>query len=146
MMKQAKVDTAKAMVRAYAEKNWSEAWSLAAPDILYNEVPTLRKAQGIRAFLALLQGWGAAFPDSEITIEDSQVSGDSVTFELHWTGTHEGPIESRGGMILPTGKKIDMPARMVVHVGEEKVKSVTHHFDVGALEKQLEITRDEDVA
>jgi predicted ester cyclase len=146
MMEQARIDTAEAMVRAYAGKNWSEVWSLAAPHIVYDEAATGRKASGIRGFMTYLQEWGAAFPDSEITLSHMNASGSAVTFDLHWKGTHGGPIETAGGTIFPTGKKIDIAARMVVEVGEEKVESVTHDFDVAALEKQLEPAADENVA
>ncbi len=86
-----------------------------------------------------------------------------MIFDLHWTGTHEGIIDTPGGEILPTGKKIDLSASMVVEIGEREVGvyefgvresresevgpprviSVTHYFDMAAMEKQIGLTQEE---
>jgi len=138
------VDIAKSMVRAYSEKNWSELWSLVDWRITYDEVPTRRKTHGIKRFMTIMQEWGASFPDSKISIEDTKVFGNTVNFDLKWTGTHNGPIDTPGGTIYPTGKKIDLPVSMTVEVGEEgKVEAVTHLFDMGVMEKQIELSPEE---
>ncbi|MBP2673323.1 MAG: SnoaL-like polyketide cyclase [Deltaproteobacteria bacterium] len=143
MTEQLQVDTAKSMVKAYADKDWASLWSLADWRITFDEIPTRRKTHGIKRFMTIMQEWGAAFPDSEITIKGMKEMGKTVSFDLRWTGTHEGPIDTPGGTILPTGKKIDLPVIMTVDVGEEKVESVTHIFDMAVMDKQIELTPEE---
>jgi predicted ester cyclase len=143
MAEQLQIDTAKSMVKAYADKDWASLWSLADWRITFDEIPTRRKTHGIKRFMTIMQEWGAAFPDSEITIKGTKEMGRTVSFDLRWTGTHEGPIDTPGGTILPTGKKIDLPVIMTVDVGEEKVEAVTHIFDMAVMDKQIELTPEE---
>ncbi len=160
------VKIAESLVHAYSEKNWNELWSLVDPRIVYDETATNRKTYGVRNFITTLREWGTAFPDSKITIKSTKSYGNTVAFDLQWTGTHEGIIETPGGEILPTGKKIDLHASMVIEVGEREVGlsvggnrefvesevgpplvgSVIHYFSMAVMEKQLELTAEEKVA
>jgi predicted ester cyclase len=140
-MERLPADTAKSLVLAYAEKKWADVWSLSDSRITYDETATRRKTHGIKRFMTILQEWGAAFPDSNIEIRGEKGSGNSFTYDLRWTGTHGGPIETPGGTIVPTGKKIDLSVTMVVEIGESgMVESVTHDFDMEVMEKQIEHT------
>jgi hypothetical protein len=60
------------------------------PDVVYDEVGTHRRVQGIDNVLPIWQGWTAAFPDSKGTFEKSYVSGNTVILEVTWRGTHTG--------------------------------------------------------
>ena len=160
------VKIAESMVHAYSGKNWNELYSLVDPRIVYDETATNRKTYGVRNFITILREWGMAFPDSKITIKSTKSYGKTVAFDLQWTGTHEGIIETPGGEIFPTGKKIDLHASMVIEIGEREVglsvsgerefvesevgppvvESVIHYFDMAAMEKQLELTEKEKVA
>jgi predicted ester cyclase len=136
-------NTAKSFINAYSEKDWGALWSLADWRITYDEVPTRRKTHGIKRFMTIMQEWGIAFPDSNITIDNTKKYGKTFSFDLRWTGTHDGPIETPGGTILPTGKKIDLPVSMVIEVAEDKVETVTHLFDMETMEKQIELRQGE---
>jgi len=158
--------TANSFIKAYADKNWAELWPLVSSRIVYDEPATRRKTHGIKRFMNILQEWGEAFPDSKITIESTTSYGNTLVFELKWTGTHEGIIDTPGGWILPTGKKLDIPVNMVIELGEResglrvlgereplermegppKVESVTHYFDMATMEKQIELSPEEMVA
>ncbi|MEW6720754.1 MAG: ester cyclase [Thermodesulfobacteriota bacterium] len=141
------VDIAKAFVEAYAKKDWAGLWALSDWRIVLDEIPTRRKTHGIKRFMTIMQEWGASFPDSKIEIKDMSDYGKTASFILKWTGTHEGPIDTPGGTIFPTGKKIDVPVTMTVDVGEEgTVESVTHLFDMALMEKQIELRPEERVA
>ena len=146
MLENSPVNRAEKLVSAYVNKNWAELWSLVSSKIVYDEPATRRKTHGIKRFMSIMQEWGAAFPDSKITVKGKKIFGNTVTFDLHWTGTHDGLIDTPGGMILPTGKKIDLPASMVVEVGEDSVESVTHNFDMATMEAQIELLPEEKIA
>ncbi len=157
---------AKSMIEAYGERNWEGLWSIVDSRIEYDKIATRRKTSGIRGFMTILQDWANAFPDSKIEIGGSRDFGNTVILDLRWTGTHEGNIEAPGGVIFPTGKKIDLPATMVFVIGEResgirasggnepverevsppRVMSISHYFDMAALEKQLERSPEEKVA
>lgn len=160
------VKIAESIVQAYSDKNWGELWSLVDPGLVYDETATQRKVRGVKGFMTILQEWGTAFPDSKITITGSKSYGNTVAMDLRWTGTHTGRLDIPGGEILPTGKKVDLPASMVIEIGKGEVVtrmfgegevldrevgppravSIVHYFDVAVLEKQLELTPKEKVA
>jgi predicted ester cyclase len=146
MSEQLPINTAKSLVQSFGDKNWSMIWSLVDWRIAYDEIPTRRKTHGIKRFMTIMQEWGAAFPDSKITIRDAKVFGNTVIFDLRWSGTHDGPIDTPGGTILPTGKKIDISSNMMIEVEEDKVHAITHTFDLASMEKQIELTPEERAA
>lgn len=60
--------------------------------------------KGREALAGLLQGYRAAFPDMQVTVNDMVVAEDRVTMTFKLTGTHQGPL-----MDVPaTGKTIDI--------------------------------------
>lgn len=146
MSHQSLINAAKSVVLAYSDKNWNALWSSVVPDIVYEEVSTRRSMRGIRNFMSCMQEWASAFPDSKAAIRNAFVVGDHVFLEIAWHGTHAGPLESPGGTIYPTGKKVDVPACMVIEVLEDKAKMITHYFDLAALMKQIELTPEERIA
>jgi len=135
------VDIAKAPNIGYGKKDWEAVRASVTAGVLYDEIATHRKGKGVEQFLAVLQGWGKAFPDSKATHHNAISSGTTVVLELTWHGTHTGPLETPGGSVAATGKHIEIPACMVVEVGDGKVKSIRHYFDMATLMQQLGISK-----
>ena len=111
-----------------------------SPDVIYDEIATNRKVQGVDKTIALWQGWASAFPDSRCTFQNAFASGNTVVLELTWQGTHQGALQSPSGAIAPTGKRIDIRACVVVELDGEKTKVQRHYFDMATLLKQLGVT------
>jgi steroid delta-isomerase-like uncharacterized protein len=131
------IDVAKSSVLAYNDKDWDKVRTVTTSDVVYDEVSTGRKAQGIDQVLPLWQGWARAFPDSKATFHNAFAAGNSVTLELTWKGTHTGPLETPSGPVQPTGKTIAIRACMVVELDGERVKEERHYFDMATLFQQL---------
>ncbi len=160
------VNVAENLVQAFADKNWAELWSLVDPRVLYHETPTNRRMRGIRMFMTIMREWEEAFPDSKFTIKSTKTLGNTAVVEMKWTGTQQGPIMTPGGVIQPTGKKIDIPASMVVEFGESetgiyefgdlspvelgslqpKAEKISLSFDIDEMQKQIELTEKERAA
>jgi steroid delta-isomerase-like uncharacterized protein len=136
-MSQSLIDAAKAADIAYGEKNWNAVKAAVAPGIVYDELGTQRKIQGVDQLITTWQGWAAAFPDSKATFHNAHVSGNTVILELTWRGTHQGPLQMPGGQIAATGKKIDLPACQVIEIADGKAKSMRHYFDMATMMRQL---------
>lgn len=134
------VEAAKAPELAYNEKNWDAFRASVTPDFMYDEVATQRKVQGVDQALAVWQGWATAFPDSKATFHSAFVSGNTVTLEVTWQGTHQGPLQTSQGPIAPTGRRISLRACMVVELAEQKAKEERHYFDLATLMQQLGLT------
>jgi len=135
------IDIAKAPNNGYGKKDWKAVRASVTPGVLYDEIATHRNMKGVDQFLAVLQGWGKAFPDSKATYQNAIASGTTVVLELTWHGTHTGPLQTPEGSVAATGKPIKLPACMVVEIGDGKVKSIRHYFDMATLMQQLGISK-----
>ena len=131
------VEIAKEQVLAYNEKDWDRVKAAASKDLVYDEVATQRKVKGLDDVLAVWKGWAAALPDSKATFRSEHSTGDTAMLEMTWTGTHKGPLKMRDREIPPTGKKIELRSCQVVEVAGDKVKSISHYFDMGTLLDQI---------
>jgi steroid delta-isomerase-like uncharacterized protein len=131
------VDVAKANILAFNEKNWDKVRATITPTVVYDEVGTLRKVQGMNDVLATWRGWAEAFPDARARFDNEYVSGTTVVLELTWTGTHSGQLQTPNGEIEPSGKKISVRACQVIETTGDKVSAVRHYFDMTTLLRQL---------
>jgi len=137
MAQQSVVDIAKAQVIAYNEKDWDKVKAGVTPGMVYEELGTQRKVEGVDNVLAVWKGWATAMPDSKATFNSEIASGNTVVLEMTWRGTHKGPLKMPSGDIPATCKNIELHACQVVEVANDKVKSVRHYFDMGTLLRQL---------
>jgi steroid delta-isomerase-like uncharacterized protein len=141
MSQRSLIDIAKGPNIAYGKKDWEGVRASVTPDVHYDEIATHRKMKGVDPFLAVLQGWAKAFPDSKATHHNAVSGGTTVVLELTWHGTHTGPLQTPEGSIAATGKPIEIPACMVVEIGDGKAKSIRHYFDMATLMQQLGISK-----
>ena len=131
------VESAKAPLLGFNQKNWNAVRAGISPDFVYDEIATGRKVQGADQSIAVWQGWATAFPDAQATFDRELASGNTVVFQVTWRGTHKGPLQTPEGAIAPTGKRIDIRACMVVDVADDKAKAHSHYFDMGTLLQQI---------
>jgi steroid delta-isomerase-like uncharacterized protein len=141
MSQQSLIDIAKAPNIAYERKDWEGVRASVVSSMLYEEIATHRRVTGIDQFLAVLQGWAKAFPDSKATYRNAVASGTTVVLELTWHGTHAGPLQTPDGSVAASGKSIEVPACMIVEIGDGKVKSARHYFDMATLMQQIGISK-----
>ncbi len=137
MAQQSVVDIAKAPTLSYNEKDWDGARKTLASGVVYDELGTQRKIQGVDGVLEAWRGWAAAMPDSKATFDKAVATGNTVVLEITWRGTHKGTLKMPDQEIAPTGKKFEVRACQVVEVANDKVQSVHHYFDMATLLRQL---------
>lgn len=137
---QALVTAAKASAIAYSEKNWDAVKAALVPNVVYDEVASQRKIQGISEVIDCWKGWARAMPDSKATFHSALVSGNTVILELTWRGTHTGPLELPGGTHAATQKTIELRSCQIVEVSNGKTASVRQYFDLATLQRQLGIS------
>lgn len=131
------VDLAKEQVIAYNEKDWDRVRAALAPEVVYDEFATHRKAKGVDEVLTNWKGWAKAIPDSRATFRSEMASGNTAVLEVTWNGTHSGPLQTPNGEIAATGKKIELRACQIVEVANDRVKSIRQYFDMGTLLEQI---------
>ena len=140
MPDQALVDAAKASILAYNEKDWDAVKRTVTSGLVYDEVSTNRKTQGVDEVITTWKGWATAFPDSKATFEDAHVSGNTVILELTWRGNHTGALQTPAGEVPATGKPIEVRACQIIDVVDGKTQQVRHYFDMATLMKQIGAT------
>jgi len=136
-MAQSVIDTARAEITAYNEKDWNAVTTVLAPGCVYDEVATHRRIEGINDILTAWRGWATALPDSKASFDNVSASGNTVTLEITWRGTHTGPLQTPGGAIPPSGRKMEIRACQVVEVADGRVNAIRHYFDMATLLQQL---------
>jgi len=136
MAEQDLIATARETIEAFNASDWDRLRALLNEDSVYNELGTQRQFQGPDAFVEIMQGWRAAFPDVEGTVTNAIASGNTVALEISWQGTHTGPLESPGGTIPASGKALVMSTQVIVFEGN-KVKENRQYFDSLTLLQQM---------
>lgn len=84
---------------------------------------------GIDAFIAYVNGYLTAAPDSKINIKQIAEAGDLVFVEGDFTGTNTGPLPSPQGMVPATGKSFRLPYADVFEIKNGKIAKHRTYFD-----------------
>jgi steroid delta-isomerase-like uncharacterized protein len=137
-MAQSAADIAKASVQAYNDKNWARVKEIVSPTVIYDEVGTHRKVKGVNEVISAWQGWATAIPDAVASFDTTVESGNTVTLELTWRGTHTGPLQTPNGEIPATGRPIELRACQVIKVADGKTQEIHQYFDMASLLEQIQ--------
>ena len=131
------IQVAQDTVTAFNDNDWSKYEQLFTSDCLYDEVGTSRRLQGLDAIIPALKGWKEAMPDVKGTVTNAVSTGDTVTLEVTWKGTHTGPLQGPSGTVAATGKQQTTRSGWVLDFEGGKVKTSRHYFDMLAFMQQL---------
>jgi len=113
-----------------AAGRWDDYMTAFANDVIYEELPTRTRVQGVDEYVKVVQRWMRAFPDLKATVLSSVETGDREIAEIEWEGTQSGPFESPFGTIQPTNKKGRVRAVLVMTVKNGKITEAHHYFDL----------------
>jgi steroid delta-isomerase-like uncharacterized protein len=131
------VDVLKKNIEAFNKGDFEAFGSTFAPKGRYEEHATQRVSTSRDEEVSLTRGWRQAFPDARGTIRNIFGSGDQAVAEITWEGTHKGDLEAPTGRIAPTGKRVNVPASMVVKVRDGVITESHHYFDMNTLVGQI---------
>src|SRR4051812_8542269 len=103
----------KTVVRRVVEEHWNQRKPSLASE-LFAPTVSLRTTDGLLEGQAgaglLLEGYGTAFPDFRINLQELLADGDRVILQWTFTGTHLGPL----GGIPATGRHVDTPPGIAI--------------------------------
>jgi steroid delta-isomerase-like uncharacterized protein len=107
---------------------------LVAEDMVEHEdLPFPEAPEGKAGVRALFQSMFDAFPDFEMTIEDTIAEGDKVVTRVRATGTHQGEFMG----IPATGRRIDVPLIDVARIRDGKIAEHWGVMDSASMMQQL---------
>jgi ketosteroid isomerase-like protein len=69
-----------------------------------------------------VENYALAFPDMHRELYRFYSTGNIVVVQLALQGTHLGPLKMPGGMLKPTGKRMDAPCADVFELLDGKIK------------------------
>jgi len=69
-----------------------------------------------------LENFGRAFSDMHRELYRVYADGDVVVVQLALQGTHDGPLSATGGVLEPTGRRMDAPCCDVFELENGKIK------------------------
>ena len=75
------------------------------------------------------------YPDSEAHVLSRHADGDTLIYQVRWSGTNSGSF--RGGP--PTGKPVDLRIAYFFRFREEKIERITEYYDLATLLAQRSI-------
>jgi steroid delta-isomerase-like uncharacterized protein len=136
-MSEASVAAGRGFIQAFNGADWNRLEALLAPDSLYDEVGTGRRAQGGHEIVDLFKGWKRAMPDAQGTVTSVVDGGDTAVLEVTWNGTFTGPWATPQGEVEATGKHQTSRACVLIMFEGDTIKESRQYFDSMSLMQQL---------
>lgn len=112
--------------REVLERHTEEVWNRGdldavetyiAEDYVEADPSVHDRIEGPEAYRANVAAFREAFPDLEVTIEDSVVEGEKIAMRQRWTGTHEGEFVG----LEPTGREVDATSFLICRVVDDRI-------------------------
>jgi steroid delta-isomerase-like uncharacterized protein len=141
MAEQNLINVARENLEAYNAGDWQRLKASLATDVVYHDIGGQRRTQGADQLVETYQGWKKAGPDSKGTITNSLVSGNTVVFQLTWTGTQTGPLQTPDGSFPASGKTWNAPGAQVILIENEKIKELFQYYDALTILQQLGVVQ-----
>ncbi|HCK89882.1 MAG TPA: hypothetical protein DHW54_01775 [Gemmatimonadetes bacterium] len=128
---------ARAQVESFNTNDWDAVRASMLADVVYDERATGRIMQGPEAIIESMKGWKTFNSDVTGTISNIHVSGDTAVVEVTWEGTMDGPLETPGGSVPPTGKSHATHGAWVMTFEGDKLRESRNYFDMLQLLQQV---------
>ena len=127
----------KESIKAFNDGDFFQLAATYADDVVYVEAPTQRRTEGKEATVELFKAWKDSFPDAEGTITNIFGSGDQAVAEVTWNGTQTGDMETPGGTIPASGRKIEVTASIMVKTADDVIAVENQYFDLMTMLTQI---------
>lgn len=103
----------------------------------YTEVGTGRRITDPDEFLAALRAWVTALPDVRGTVLSAMRDGDRMCVEIHWQGTHSGPLATPSGTLPPSGNHTSTRAVELFTIRDGRIVDMVHYLDMMTMMTQI---------
>jgi predicted ester cyclase len=101
------------------------------------EAPGDVHVEGREAATRYAMAWLNAFPDARLTVTNELVSGDWVTQEFTFEGTHEAPLSGPAGEVPATNRRLNGRGVQIFRVENDTVVDTRLYFDQVQILTQL---------
>jgi predicted ester cyclase len=101
------------------------------------EAPGDVHVRGREAATQYAMAWLNAFPDARLTVTNELASGDWVTQEFTFEGTHEGTLSGPAGDVPATNRRLNGRGVQIFRVENDAVVDTRLYFDQVQILTQL---------
>jgi steroid delta-isomerase-like uncharacterized protein len=125
---------------AFNNRKYDDAIKLVSDKFEWRDVATgemYRGPSGVRQFM---ENWVKAFNDAKIDIQRILATDTFFVAEFTGRGTHTGPLETAGGSIPATNRKVELPCCEVGMIENGKIRSGSTYYDAATIMHQLGVT------
>jgi predicted ester cyclase len=127
--------------KAVKNRDWKAFEEQHTTDVISYSPMRPEPTKGVTAHVEAIQGLFNAFPDLQMTKEQSFGQGDWICATFTFTGTHKGPLPGPNGKTIPpTNKPIKMSLISTMRFEDGKIAEEHTYFDRLAMLDQLGIT------
>jgi len=133
-----RLQVAREDIEAFNGADWDHYKELYADDAVYEEFATGRVLRGPEDITEANVGWKQAFPDAKGTVTSEAVADDTVTLEVTWEGTQDGPLAANGQEIPPSHNHVVVKAAEVFKFEGDRIKEEHHYFDMMGMMEQIQ--------
>lgn len=135
------VEENKAVVRVifdgFNARDLDRVAAICADDFMLEDLPAGVVLNGPEGMRQWLQVWVDAAPDAHAALDRIFGEGDWVATEHHGTATHTGPLRTPGGVIPPTGGRIDVWFSENYQLRDGKLVRMRVYYDGATVLRQL---------
>lgn len=126
------------LLRQHTETVWNQGDldavdRFVAADYVEHDPSVEDRLDGPEAYRRNVEAFRSAFPDLEVTIEDSVVQDDRIAMRQSFSGTHEGEFMG----IEPTGNEVESTSFLICRVEDGKIAETWVETDMLGLLEQL---------
>jgi steroid delta-isomerase-like uncharacterized protein len=121
-------EVAAADVEAFNAHDEERIRALTAEDAVF-EAPGDVRLEGREAGTQYAMAWLRAFPDARLTVHNELVTGDWVTQEFTFEGTHEETLSGPGGDLPATHRRLKGRGVQILRIEGDLVAETRLYFD-----------------
>ncbi|HKY03342.1 MAG TPA: ester cyclase [Blastocatellia bacterium] len=137
-------DQVQTLLHQWFEEVWNKGRAEAIDEMLASDATAHglvdssgNEVQGPEAFKSFQQSFRNAFPDIQVTVEDTVTEGDKITARCTVKGTHTG----EGVGLAPTGRGVEFEGICIGRVKDGKIVEAWNTFDFQTMYQQLSPTQ-----
>jgi steroid delta-isomerase-like uncharacterized protein len=134
---QSGIDVARATVTLFNDGDFDSLRALYADDAYEEDVSTGERTVGADAIMEGARLFRRGLPDLRMSVDRVHASGNLVTLETKFRGTHTAPVIWGDRTFPPTHRTVAFGAAEVFEIRGGKIIGVRNYFDVTGVMQQI---------
>lgn len=122
-----------ALLEAWNKRDFDQLQALTAEDIKWRHTPTDTVGQGRTSFHQMIQAWHTTMPDNQVEVRNTITAGEWEIVEAVGHASHASPLAGPLGNAPGSGRSVDLPFCMIMHIRGGQVDQCSVYLDMSPL-------------